>query len=137
MGHYTHEKNPVACAAALATIKLIEEHDLLVHATTMGQQVRDRINGLATKNPIIQEFRGLGLLMGVRVGFGQGDKVRDNALAEDIMYRCLSQGLNFKLTLGGTLTLTPPLTISKAEMEQALDILESAMQEAREARSGG
>lgn len=137
LGHYTHEKNPVACAAALATIKLIEEHDLLVHATTMGQQVRDRINGLATKNPIIQEFRGLGLLMGVRVGFGQGDKVSDNALAEDIMYRCLSQGLNFKLTLGSTLTLTPPLTISKAEMEQALDILESAMQEAREAKSGG
>lgn len=47
--------------------------------------------------------------------------------AEQVMYRSLAQGLNFKLTMGNIITLTPPLTISRAEVERALEILQSAL----------
>jgi 4-aminobutyrate aminotransferase len=43
------------------------------------------------------------------------------------MYRCLDQGLSFKTTFGNVLTLTPPLTVTEAEMSQALDIIDACI----------
>jgi 4-aminobutyrate aminotransferase len=47
--------------------------------------------------------------------------------AEQVMYRALSQGLNFKLTMGNIITLTPALTITRQEMDEALKILDSSL----------
>ena len=49
--------------------------------------------------------------------------------AEQVMYSALSKGLNFKVTMGSILTLTPPLTINKQQMDKALDILAECLQE--------
>ncbi len=132
LGHYTHEKSPVAAAAALATIQYLESHKILDHAQKLGEHVRQRIETFGAQHPIVREFRGLGLMMGVRVGAGNGDKAEDNAIAEKIMYSCLERGLNFKLTLGNTLTLTPPLTITEAEMNEALAIIETCLEAAEQ-----
>ncbi len=130
LGHYTHEKSPVACAAALATIKHLEKNEILEHVAEMGAYVASRISAFQQKHPIVTQFRGLGLLMGVEVSAQSNQKRSNNALAEHVMYECLSRGLNFKLTLGNNLTLTPPLTITQAEMDQALEILERTLIEA-------
>ena len=127
LGHYTHEKSPVACAAALATIDHLEKNDILEHVTKMGKYVESRILKFRQEHPIVTQFRGLGLLMGIEVTAKSNEKRANNALAEHIMYHCLSRGLNFKLTLGNTLTLTPPLTITQSEMDEALEILETSL----------
>jgi 4-aminobutyrate aminotransferase len=120
LGHYTHEKNPVACAAGLATINFIEKTNLLQHVVELGDYTMSRLRALAKDFPIIGDVRGLGLLLGVElIRSGQ----RANAEAERIMYSALTRGLNFKVTMGNILTLTPALTITREEMDRALKIL--------------
>jgi 4-aminobutyrate aminotransferase len=125
MGHYTHEKNPVACAAALATIQIIEEEKLLARAARLGTVAAGKAADLRKKHPIVAEFRGLGLLMGIELR--RRDGARATREAEATMYAALSNGLNFKVTMGNILTLTPPLTISDAEFDRAFDILDKSL----------
>ena len=56
-------------------------------------------------------------------------KAPANAAAEAVMYRALERGLSFKTTFGNVLTLTPPLTVTEAEMSRALDILDACLGE--------
>ena len=115
LGHYTHEKNPVACAAALATIEAIEE---------------ERLRAMKRKHAVIGDIRGLGLLMGMELVKDGTSGERATDLAEEVMYGALGRGLSFKLTMGNILTLTPPLTLTRNEMDQALDILDASLTEA-------
>jgi 4-aminobutyrate aminotransferase len=119
LGHYTHEKNPVACAAALAAIECIEESRLPQRALEMGAYTLARLREMQARRPAIRAVRGLGLLLGVEL---------DSPMAaERAMYRALEFGLSFKVTMGTVLTLTPPLTISREEMDQAIEILDRAL----------
>jgi 4-aminobutyrate aminotransferase len=120
LGHYTHEKNPVACAAGMATIEVIERMNLLKHVRELGDFTLERLREMAKQFPMISDVRGLGLLMGVELS-------RD---AERIMYAALTRGLNFKVTMGNILTLTPALTITREQMERALGILRECFAEA-------
>ena len=129
LGHYTHEKNPVACAAALAMINVIEEENLLEHVDELGEYVMGRLRELQRRHPIVGDVRGLGLMLGVEIIHPQA-----NDLAEDIMYRALTKGLSFKLTMGNILLLVPALTISREEMDEALRILDESIGEAAAAR---
>ena len=120
LGHYTHEKNPVACAAALATIEVIEEERLLANARDLGDYALERMRAMKRKHAIIGDIRGLGLLMGMELVKDGTTGGRAMDLAEEVMYRALAKGLSFKLTMGNILTLTPPLTLTRDEMDQAL-----------------
>ena len=125
LGHYTHEKNPVACAAALATIEVIEEEKLLEHSTALGAYALQRLLEMKKRHAVIADARGLGLMLGVEIGHE-----RAGELAEDIMYRALAKGLSFKITMGKILLLVPALTITREEMDRALAILEECITEA-------
>src|SRR5260370_4745452 len=129
LGHYTHEKNPVACAAGLAAIGVIESEGLLENARTLGEHALGRLRDMMTRHPIVGEVRGLGLLIGVELVKERATMERASDEAERVMYRALTKGLNFKLTMGNILTLTPALTITRQEMERALDILEQSLSE--------
>jgi 4-aminobutyrate aminotransferase len=129
LGHYTHEKNPVAAAAALATIEVIERDGLLAHATQLGQWTLDQLRALMARHPIIGDVRGLGLLLGIELVKDRNTFERATLEAEKIMYAALAQGLNFKLTMGNLITLTPPLTITQEEMKKALAILDVCFQQ--------
>ena len=128
LGHYTHEKNPTACAAALATIEFIEQTQLLQHVRDLGQYALDRLRAMAAQFPLIGDVRGLGLLLGVELFRDGNPAQRASAEAEQIMYEALTRGLNFKVTMGNILTLTPALTITREEMDQALSILAECFQ---------
>lgn len=132
LGHYTHEKNPVAAAAALATIDIIESENLLENASTVGRAALERMNQMKERWPVIGDVRGLGLLMGIELVRSRECMERNNARAEQVMYHCLSNGLNFKLSMGNILTLSPPLTLSLGEMMRALDIVEDALDATRD-----
>jgi 4-aminobutyrate aminotransferase len=127
LGHYTHEKNPVACAAGLATLQVIEEENLVARARQVGEYALQKLGEMAARHSLIGEVRGLGLLLGIEL-------VRDAATlqpasdeAEKIMYAALEKGLNFKITMGNILTLTPPLNVTRHEMDQAVDILDAVI----------
>ncbi len=124
LGHYTHEKNPVGCAAALAAIEVVESEDLAERAAELGAHALERLADLAARHTVISDVRGMGLLIGVEVEAPGGDS---RLLAERILYAALEQGLSFKISMGNILTLVPPLTITREELDSAIDILDAAI----------
>lgn len=129
LGHYTHEKNPVACAAGLATLQVIEEEGLVEHARTLGHYAMERLRAMAQRHPLVGDIRGLGLILGVELLKDRSTLAPATDEAERVMYAALRGGLNFKVTMGNILTLTPALTLTQTEMDQALAILERAIEE--------
>jgi len=133
LGHYTHEKNPVACAAGLATLDVIRDENLVAHAADLGEYTLERLRELKRRHPLIGDVRGKGLLMGIELvrpsATPHGAPVPATDEAERVMYAALKRGLNFKVTMGNILTLTPALVISRTEMDLAIGILEECLSE--------
>lgn len=126
-GHYTHEKNPLTAVAALTTIRIIEDENLVANAARVGGLALERMQEMKRRLPAIGDIRGRGLLLGIELVKSRADKLPDNDLAEAVLYRALDAGLSFKTTMGNVLTLTPPLTVTEAEMLRALDVIEEAI----------
>jgi 4-aminobutyrate aminotransferase len=127
LGHYTHEKNPVACAAGLAAIEVIEKEGLTERARAWGEYALERMYAMQQRHPLIGDVRGLGLLLGIELIRDRGTLERAADEAERVMYLALSKGLNFKLTMGNIITLTPALTITQGELDRALHILDECL----------
>lgn len=119
LGHYTHEKSPVGCAAGLATLDVIRDEGLVAHATELGTAGLERLTRSLGQVTGVRAVRGLGLYFGIELD--------DPARAEAAMYRCLANGLNLKVGGGTVLTLCPPLTIRAPELDAALSIVEAAL----------
>ncbi|RIK86666.1 MAG: aspartate aminotransferase family protein, partial [Planctomycetota bacterium] len=134
LGHYTHEKSPVACAAGLATIGVIEREGLLEHARKLCEHARARLGEMATRRELIGDVRGLGLTLGVELVKDRTTRERATDEAEQVMYRALDYGLSFKLTMGNVLLLTPPLVISQQELDQAIDVVDRCLDEVSSSR---
>ena len=129
LGHYTHEKNPVACAAALAAVRYVEKHKLAEHAAESGRYALERMRAMKDRHPLIGDVRGLGLFLGIELVKDRATRERASDEAEAVMYAALTRGLSFKLTMGNILTLTPALIITKEQLDRALDILDDAISE--------
>ena len=129
LGHYTHEKNPVTARAALTTIEIIEDEELVQNAARVGVRALERLHEMKDKHPLIGDVRGLGLLIGVELVLDRESKEPAVEAAERIMYRALEKGLSFKTSMGNVLTLTPPLIITPEQMDAALDIIETCLAE--------
>jgi 4-aminobutyrate aminotransferase len=128
-GHYTHEKNPVTCRAALTTIEIIEDERLVENAARVGAMALGRLREMQRRHRLIGDVRGRGLLLGVELVTDRAAKTPAKDAAESIMYRALDKGLSFKTTMGNVLTLTPPLIVTEAQMERALEILDASLAE--------
>jgi len=127
IGHYTHEKNPVTARAALTTIAIIEEDGLIDRAAELGSYAMSRLSELMSRSPHVGEVRGRGLMMGVELVEDRASYQPARALAERVYYRCLEQGLSFKISAGNVLTLSPPLVIARDDLDRALSIVETAI----------
>ena len=120
--------NPVACAAALATIELLED-GLVANAATVGAYLKDRLTELKAKHSAIADVRGLGLMIGVEFGRTNGSGHVDGARRDRVMLKCFEKGL---LLLGcgeSTLRFCPPLIVTRQEVATAVQIFESAVSE--------
>ena len=127
LGHYTHEKNPVTAAAALATLQVIERHKLVEYVAREGEHALARLHELKRRHRLVGDVRGRGFLLGLELVTDRDSKAPAKAAAERVLYRALSRGLSFKTTMGNTLTLTPPLVTTRAQMDQAIDILDDCL----------
>jgi 4-aminobutyrate aminotransferase len=127
IGHYTHEKNPVTARAALTTLEIIEDEGLVERAAKLGAHAMARLHEDLAGNPIVGDIRGRGLMLGVEIVTDRAERTPGNDLAEAIYYRCLDSGLSFKISQGCVLTLSPPLTIQREDLDRALDIVRDAI----------
>jgi 4-aminobutyrate aminotransferase/(S)-3-amino-2-methylpropionate transaminase len=120
--------NPVACAAALQAIKLIEEKELARAAEAIGGKMIGRLKEMQGKYPLIGDVRGLGAMVAVELVKDRGTKEPAKEAAGRIVTHCWKNGL---LVLsagiyGNVVRILSPLVITGEELETGLDILEDA-----------
>lgn len=127
IGHYTHEKNPVTARAALTTLQIIEDEGLVQRSAELGAHALNRLHAFAPRIPFVGDIRGRGLMLGVEIVEDRATKTAAPDRAERIYYRSLAAGLSFKISAGCVLTLSPPLTIAKTDLDRALHIVEQAI----------
>ncbi|MBE3757542.1 aspartate aminotransferase family protein [Vibrio parahaemolyticus] len=127
MGHYTHEKSPIGCAAALATMEAIEQEGLLDKVKADSQFMREKLLEMKAKYPVIGDVRGIGMLWGIELVTDHESKARANDEAEAVLYQCLNNGVSFKVSQGNVIQLSPPLIITREQLTEALAIFEEAI----------
>ncbi len=122
----TYGGNPVACAAALATIEVMKELDLNARAMEIGRQTMDRFNRIKAKCPLVGDVRGLGAMVAMEF-VHDGDPNRPAAkVVKEILGTCLERGVLLLSSglHGNVIRILSPLTISDEELRRGLDILE-------------
>ncbi len=124
LGHYTHEKSSVGCAAALATLDCLYQDGLIEASIELGQYALERLLEMQSRLPLIYAVRGLGLHLGVELR-RNGEAACEEA--DTVLYHSLSRGLSYKIGGGCVLTLCPPMTIAREELDAALDIVEAGI----------
>jgi 4-aminobutyrate aminotransferase len=122
--------NPVSCAAAMATIEVIEEEGLVENAARMGERLLTAVGGMISRHEAIGEVRGQGLVVGVELVRDRQTKESAPELRDDIIARAFTKGL---LLLGcglSTVRFMPALTIDADTVDAGLAIFEEALTEA-------
>jgi 4-aminobutyrate aminotransferase len=122
----TYGGNAVACAAAVATIKVILEEKLVENASARGEQLRARLSDLQVQFPVMGDVRGLGLMDAVEfTRNGEPDAVTTKAL----MNACLDDGLILLNcgTFDNVIRWIPPLVVTAEEIDRAADIFAGAL----------
>lgn len=119
--------NPVACAAALASMSVIEDENLVERSYKLGAEIMQRLKKMAESRPHLGDVRGRGLMIGLEFRDKEGNPSK--AWVDKVVGRCLEENMIILSCgqAGQVVRLIPPLTISDSEAEQALEILERAM----------
>ncbi len=118
--------NPVSCAAAMATIELLEQ-SLVRNATEVGAYLMDRLRELQQKHAIIGDVRGRGLMIGIELVRDRTTKERADTERDQVVDACFARGL---LVLGAgknAIRLSPPLVLTKEQAGTAVRILDEAL----------
>jgi len=118
--------NPVSCAAALATIKLLKEQ-LVANAATVGAYLMAGLKGLMDAHPLIGDVRGRGLMVGVELVRDRKTKERATTERDAVVEAAFRQGL---LLLGAgknAIRFSPPLVLTKAQADVAIGIFDRAL----------
>ena len=124
----TYGGNPVAAAAALATIRTMRERDLPARARAIGETITARLNALAGDVSIIGDVRGRGAMMAIEL-VKPGTTEPNAAAAKSIVNYCNQQGVIALAcgTFGNVIRLLPPLVITDAQLEDGLNVLADAV----------
>jgi len=120
--------NPVACAAALATIALLE-NGLVRNAAEVGGYMKEKLSGLKKTHSVISDVRGLGLMIGVELVKKDDSRAPDAELRNRVIKRAFESGL---LLLGcgeSTIRFCPPLIVGKGEADIAVEIFTATLKE--------
>jgi len=109
--------NALVCAAAVAVIEAIEAENLLENANLLGRYTMDKLETLKQKHSIIDSVRGVGLMIGVQLSIS----------GAEIVDKCLENGLRINCTQGTILRFMPPMIATKAQINQAIEILDNVL----------
>ena len=121
--------NPVCCAAALATLDLVQR-EYAANAATVGEYALERLRALQPRFPAIGEVRGKGLMIGVELIVPGSERKPARELCQRVLTRAFHNGLLLLSCGTSTLRFIPPLLVSRAEVDEATGLLETALREA-------
>lgn len=129
----TYGGNPLACAAALATIGVMRREDYAARARDVGGRVRARFDDWAGRFGIVGDVRGLGAMVAFEVVRGNGDASPAGDLAAHIVQVAYQGGLVLVKAgfYGNVIRFLAPLSITDGELARGLDILERAVADAQ------
>jgi 4-aminobutyrate aminotransferase len=127
----TYGGNPIACAAALATIELIKD-EYMLNAVEVGEYTLRRLEELQSRHPSIGQVRGRGLMIGVEFVQDRETHQPDVELRDRIIHLAFQSGLLLLGCVKSTIRIAPPLSISQGEIDQGLIILEEIIMHAEQ-----
>jgi 4-aminobutyrate aminotransferase len=128
--------NPLCCAAALATLDLVER-EYAANAATVGEYFIGRLKDLQKRFPSIGEVRGKGLMIGMELITDPASRAPARKLCEAVLTRAYHHGLLLLSCGQSTVRFIPPLMINRGHVDEALALLEPALTEALAETSGG
>ena len=118
--------NPLSCAAALATIDLIE-NEYLDNAAVVGQYTQDALHEIMARHPSIGDVRGIGLMIGVEFVLDRKTKIPAEALCNRVVELAFERGLILLSCGKSVIRIAPSLSISRPEIDEGLTIFEEAL----------
>jgi len=121
--------NPVACAAALASIHTLRDERLVERSAALGEEMRERLAHDLREHPCVGEVRGAGMMLGIEMVRDREGRTPAPDLVGRAVIECLRAGV---LVLGGgihgnVLSLSPPFVITESQLAHALDVLVAAL----------
>jgi 4-aminobutyrate aminotransferase / (S)-3-amino-2-methylpropionate transaminase / 5-aminovalerate transaminase len=125
----THAGNPVCCAAALASLEVIDDENLVQKAEILGEFLHENLGKLKLDHEIIGAVHGKGLVAGLHIIEPQTGKP-DGEKAAELVYQCFIRGLLLFAPLGfggATIKICPPLIISEEALKEGLEVLDQAI----------
>lgn len=140
-GH-TYAGHPVAVAAGLAAVETYQEENLIDHARKVGKYLGNRIEELAEDHPSVGDTRGIGLFRGIeltkhpekRVPFGEReDKISQGSTVVDEVSATARDHGTYVANMINTLIIAPPLTITEADIDDAIDAIDAGLDVSDEA----
>ncbi len=125
----TYGGNPVTCAAAIATLDLVQR-EYAANAARTGTHFMRRLHELARDYPCIGEVRGKGLMIGMELIEADAERTPARALCEALVTRAYHNGLLLLSCGTSTVRFMPPLSVSEAEIDEAVALLRMSLDEA-------
>lgn len=127
----THVSDPLAASVALTVLHVVERDGLVERAASLGRTLNERLIGLRDRYEEVGDVRGRGLLQGIELVSDKVTKEPADRLGARVTAACLERGLHMNIVqlpgMGGIFRIAPPLTVSDAELDAGLDILEDAI----------
>ncbi len=114
--------NPVCLAAAMATLRLLQD-EYVANSAKIGEFMRVRLERLMDRHPAIGDVRGLGLMLGIEIVKDRKTKEKAPELRDAIIYECFRRGLLILAAGPSTIRLSPPLMVDEEQAQFALDTL--------------
>lgn len=128
-GHgYTYTGHPVACAAALKTLEIMEREQLFAHAARVGAYLQERLREFES-HPLVGEVRGRGLIAAVEMvrNKATGEGFPDGKLGMFATQACLQNGLSLRAVAGNSMAFCPPLIITSEQIDEMIDKFSRAL----------
>jgi 4-aminobutyrate aminotransferase len=123
--------NPLSCAAALATLDLVQR-EYAANAAAVGEHFMVRLREMQSRFDVIGEVRGKGLMIGVELVKDRASKTPAKELADAVLHRAFHNGLLILSCGMSTVRFMPPLLVTRAEVDEAMALFEASLAEARE-----
>jgi 4-aminobutyrate aminotransferase/4-aminobutyrate aminotransferase/(S)-3-amino-2-methylpropionate transaminase len=124
----TYGGNPMACAAGLATLEVIEEENILDNVNKVGEFLINRLKKLKEDHPIVGDVRGKGLLLAIDLVKNRGTNETFDEAGKIVYRKAFEKGLAW-IPAGNILRLAPPLVITEELAGKAIDIIEESISE--------
>jgi 2,2-dialkylglycine decarboxylase (pyruvate) len=127
----THVSDPLAAAVALTVLTVVDRDCLVDRAAVLGQTLAARLTGMRDRYEQVGDVRGRGLLQGIELVSDKASKAPADRLGAEVTAACLERGLHMNIVqlpgMGGIFRIAPPLTITDADLDAGLDILDDAL----------